>query len=102
MGITEEFSIYFNSTDGMAVDATYTSKLFAHPSSQSETVPGIFDNEYIEIEDVSSSRPVFMYESAQITSIARGDKLTINSIVYTVRDFQPDGTGSTVLVLEVL
>jgi len=101
MAITEDFTIYFNSTDGMAVDATYTAKQYAHDSSQSTTVPGIFDNEYIEINDVSSSRPIFMFESSKITSPVRGDKLTINSIVYTVKEIQPDGTGVTTFVLEV-
>lgn len=101
--IDEDFSIYYDADDGIAVTAEYTSKRYQHPSSQSIDVNGIFDDEFSSVEGVGTSLPMFEYESDNLPDIARGDKITIpkvGGITYTIRSFQPDGTGSTELILE--
>jgi len=80
--------------NGFAVTATYGSN----------SVNGIFDQDYFEIIDsnavVESSQPAFTCRTIDVTGIAHGDTLTINSVAYKVVGNKPDGTGMTVLPLE--
>lgn len=88
--------------DEFADAATYSAKVYAsvHPSSKSTTVDGIFDKDYVEINGVESYSPVFDCATPDVSDATHGAKLTINSVVYTVRGVQPDGTGMTRLILE--
>jgi len=94
-----ELAIFFGADD-FGVAATYT------PSGGSPvTVNGIFDNEFFEVEAggevaVAMEQPRFACRTADVSSAAEGDSISINSIAYTVRVVQSDGTGVTVLVLE--
>lgn len=70
------------------------------------TVNGIFDNDFIEVETgagvgVALQQPRFQCRTADVPTAAEGDSITINSIAYTIRIVQDDGTGMTVLVLEL-
>lgn len=70
----------------------------------STTISGIFDNEYIGVPsgdiDVESASPAFTCQTSDVPSADHGDTLVVNSVTYTVRGVQPDGTGITVLLLE--
>lgn len=71
------------------------------------TVNGIFDNEYIEVETgagvgVSLQQPRFTCRSADVLAVVEGTSATISGVSYTVRIVQPDGTGMTELILEVV
>ena len=100
MAITEDLTIYFDSSTGMAVTAQYTPKEYAHTSSKTTTIKGIYDNEYLEVLDAKTSTPVFVCATSDVSAVKNGDKLTVNSTVYTIRNTQPDGTGVTRLELE--
>lgn len=94
-----ELAVFFDADD-FGVAATYT------PSGGSPaTVNGIFDNEFFEVEAggeiaVAMEQPRFTCRTSDVSTAAEGDSITINSIAYTVRVVQSDGTGVTVLVLE--
>ena len=94
-----ELAVFFDA-DEFGVAATYT------PSGGSTaTVNGIFDNEFFEVEAggeiaVAMEQPRFTCRTSDVSTAAEGDSITINSIAYTVRVVQSDGTGVTVLVLE--
>lgn len=67
---------------------------------------GIFDNDYAGVNvaevEFASSAPMFYIESSTLPcKPIIGDRLYIADDVYTVRNFRPDGTGMTVLQLEV-
>ena len=70
------------------------------------SIVGIFDNAY-QIVDVaeagfSSSVPIFTIPTAALPcKPALGDLLFIDCDKYIVRNFKADGTGVTVLTLEV-
>jgi len=64
------------------------------------TVNGIFDNGYVAELDVESTRPTFTCATADVSTVAHGDSITISGTAYTVRGIEPDGTGVTTLVLE--
>ena len=70
------------------------------------TVNGIFDNEYFEVDPLSgvgvvSAQPRFVCTTADLPSGATsGDAITIDGTAYTVRVIQPEGTGVTTVVLE--
>lgn len=67
---------------------------------------GIFDNDYIDIEvdepEFASSQPRIMLPTAALPcEPVAGDRVWHDEEVYIVRNFQDDGTGVTVLILEV-
>ena len=93
-----ELAIFFDS-DYFGVTASYT------PSGGSASnVNGIFDNEFFEAGvgevGVAFQQPRFLCRTSDVSSAAEGDAITINSVAYTIRVVQPDGTGTTTLVLE--
>lgn len=70
------------------------------------SIVGIFDNTYqvVDVAEVgfSSSTPIFTIATAALPcKPVVGDLLFINCDKYTVRNFKADGTGVTVLTLEV-
>lgn len=90
----------FVDIDDFGTAATYT------PSGGlAATVNGIFDNEFIEVDagggvGVALNQPRFHCRTADVSSAAEGDTITIGGVAYTVRIVQDDGTGMTVLILE--
>ncbi len=94
-----ELAVFFE-TDDFGVAATYTKQ-----GGSPATVNGIFDNEFFEVETggevaVAMEQPRFACRTSDVSTASEGDSITINSIAYTVRVVQSDGTGVTVLVLE--
>ena len=58
----------------------------------------IFDVMYIEALGVSSTNPVALAKASDVADSDLGKTLTINSVVYTIRDRQPQDDGSIVLL----
>lgn len=88
------------------VDDFGTAASYTPAGGSASTVNGIFDNDFIEVETgagvgVALQQPRFHCRTADVSSAAEGDSITINSTAYTVRIVQDDGTGMTVLVLEL-
>ncbi len=92
MAIVEDLSVLLN-TDHFATAATVGAA----------TVNGIFDESFVEINGVESLSPTFYCASADVTanSMADGTAITIGGTGYTVRGVQPDGSGMTLLILEL-
>ena len=95
-----ERAVFFG-TDDFGTAATYT------PSGgSSSTVNGIFDNDYALADPlgsvgVGSADPRFVCRTSDVATAANGDALVVNSVTYTVRNVEDDGTGVTTLVLEI-
>lgn len=70
-----------------------------------EDVFGIFDGAYISPLDVSSSGPAFTLKTASVSGDPIGTALVITTGLgegtYKVVENEPDGTGMTILKLEV-
>ena len=98
MAFEEDFGVFF-SADDFAVSALYTPYGYPHPCSESITVYGIFENKYIETEGIQGRKPTFNCAESIIDNITEGDQLEINSVVYTVKDWDIDGTGEILLLL---
>jgi len=72
------------------------------------SVPGILDNEYIEVDDVGETRPV--YHCDQAVALAAGAAVNASIVItptrtgvpvtYAIRELQPDGAGMLRLILE--
>jgi hypothetical protein len=63
-------------------------------------VTGIFDAAYIDpLGQFEGSAPVFHAASADLEGIEQGDTLTVDDVVYTVVEVQPDGTGMVLVRL---
>ena len=69
------------------------------------TFTGIFDNDFLAVDvdesEVESSEPTLLARTADVSSLAHGDTLTISAESYTVRGIQPDGTGMTQIMLSI-
>jgi len=94
-----ELAIFFDADD-FGVAASYTPQ-----GGAAVTINGIFDNEFFEVAAggevaVAMEQPRFACRTSDVSSAAEGDSITINTINYTIRVVQSDGTGVTVLVLE--
>ncbi len=94
-----ELAIFFDADD-FGVAASYTPQ-----GGSAVTINGIFDNEFFEVAAggevaVAMEQPQFACRTSDVSSAAEGDSITINTINYTIRVVQSDGTGVTVLVLE--
>jgi hypothetical protein len=83
----------FFDTDEFAVEITYNSA----------TIKGIFDNTFTQDDQgavqVDTKNPQVLVKSSDVTGLAHGDTMTVNSIAYKVRSIQPDGTGVTNVLL---
>jgi hypothetical protein len=90
----EDFSVYTDLDTPGVVTATIGTK----------EVQGPFDHEYVETTiggvPVAGERPVFGCAESDLPPYTDGTEIRINSIVYKIRDWQPDGTGWINLILE--
>lgn len=90
-------------TNEFAVPALYESIVNGNPVS-SVTINGIFENDYFDIVDgesvVESSQPGFTCRTIDVAGVKHGDRLTINSVQYTIVGNKPSSFGVTVLPLE--
>ena len=70
-------------------------------SVASVTMWGIFDNEFLDVLDTQSANPQLLVSTADIPSIAFGDAVIVTAFSFTgtVREWQPDGQGMTLLML---
>lgn len=70
------------------------------------TVHGIFDDAYAVGEvgelGMGTTHPTLLLPSAQVPAAVRGMQVQVAGQHFTVEDAQPDGTGLTLLLLEVL
>ena len=91
MSFVEDFTVFFAD---FGVQATHTGG----------AVTVIFDRAHIEAMggEVSGTGPIALAVTADVASFTpNATSITIGGIAYTVRDIQPDGTGMSLLVLEV-
>ncbi|GJQ59783.1 MAG: hypothetical protein D8M57_13215 [Candidatus Scalindua sp. AMX11] len=83
----------FLDSDEFAVDITYNSG----------TIQGIFDNAFLEDQqddvDIETLQPQVTVKTSDVSGLAHGDTMTIDSVVYNVIGIQPDGTGLTNVLL---
>ena len=91
----------FLSTSDFGQTATYT------PSGGSaSTINGIFESGDGGVDlggsvGVTSDDPQFHCATSDVASAGEGDTLVTGGVNYTVRDVTDDGTGMTILMLEV-
>ena len=86
---TEDLTAFFD-TDDFAIAATLQGSATA--------VNVIFDAAHLEALGVSSANPVALCKAADVSDADIGKTLTIDAVVYTIRDRQPWDDGATVLL----
>lgn len=85
---------FFNSNDGLT-----TSGLL---SSTNETLTGYFDvisSDVFIDDEAAGTRAEFICDVTGLTKSIVGNNLTVNSVVYRITGFQPDGQGLVTLAL---
>jgi len=91
----------FFEIDDFGTAATYTPN-----GGSAVTVNGIFDNDFVEVDagggvGFALQQPRFVCRTADVSSAAEGDALSVEGTAHTIRIVKDDGTGLTELVLEV-
>jgi hypothetical protein len=83
----------FLDNEEFAVDITYNAG----------TIQGIFDAEFSSAVEgemgIESTVPQVMVKTSDVSSAVHGQTMTINSVVYKIIGIQPDGTGTTLILL---
>ena len=91
------------------LEASVNSAVMAHLSNATATlngvdVAGIFDNAYHAGDigiGMASTQPAFTTLTTNVTGEAVGQLLVIHGTSYYVAAHEPDGTGMSLLLLEV-
>ena len=99
MAFQKAFDALINTVNKVfATTATYT---YASDSS-TQDIQGVFENGFIEINGVITKTPLF--KNVKLDDLTaeptEDDTLTINSVIYIVRNHEPDSFGSTTIILE--
>lgn len=93
---TEDLTSMFDETYGFAVPAVFKTK----------AISVIYDEDYYAASgqdvDIESTKPAAICRSADVPGVKIGDSITVDGDVFTVINVKPDGTGVTVLALEVV
>lgn len=92
-----------------ALEASVNNAVMVHLPNATGTlngveVAGVFDNAYRAGDigiGMASTQPAFTTLTAHIVGEAVGQLLTINGVSYYVAAHEPDGTGMSLLLLEV-
>jgi hypothetical protein len=84
----EDLDVFFNTAD-FATAATLQG---------GAVVNVIFDAAHLEVLGVSSANPVALVKASDVAVSDVGKTLTINAVVYTINDRQPQDDGATVLL----
>lgn len=88
--LTEDLTIFFD-PDGLGNTATVGSG----------SMNGVFDREYVEVGNIEGYYPTFLVSDADAATVTKNSTvLTIASVGYLAISKRPDGTGTTLLVLE--
>lgn len=100
MAFAEDLSLFFDATNGFAVDVSATTRLGAAVQFKA-----IFDAPHVDVLGtglMESSGPVLIAVTADVQDLAHRDRLTVNAKVYAIESIQPDGTGVTLFKLEAV
>ena len=89
MAFTEDLSVFLSTSD-FAVSC----------SLGLVTINGILDNEYIEINEVSTLSPVLVVKTADVSTAVEGDAITVDDVSYKIITKESDGTGMTRCILQ--
>lgn len=96
MAFNEEYSAFFDSSQGFALSALYNGET---------DIDVILDRAYFEdrpgFAGVASSQPMALAIEADVPEAAAGDTLEIGTTTYTVTEVQADGTGLVMLMLRI-
>lgn len=92
-----------------ALEASVNHAVMAHLTNATATlngveVVGMFDNSYHAGDigiGMASTQPAFTTLTANVVGEAVGQLLVINGVSYYVAAHEPDGTGMSLLLLEV-
>lgn len=63
------------------------------------TIYGNFENSTVVIDGVETKAPTFDTLDTDLTGVKHGDHITIASVTYHIIGIEPNGKGSTLLIL---
>ena len=91
--LTTDLDAKFFDPNDFAVTASY--------GALATEINGIFENQFGEFGGMAATRPTFICRTSDVSDAVDGTALTIAGVAYTIRVVENDGTGVTVLILEL-
>jgi len=96
--------VHITQEDYTAIMAPFVIEVTAFAATGNERrFDAIFDDWHKAFGDdlqLSGSDPVLFVRDSDMTGLVQGVSLTVNGIVYKIRDVQPDGPGTVKLELK--
>jgi len=89
----EDFTAFFNTEE-------HADHIIVQRSG--EIIHGIIEKEYIETNDISGYKPVLICQSKELENVKRGDVLELGKTLYRFINGEPDGTGVSQSMLELI
>lgn len=80
--------------------ATYTPKGYPHTSAKSSTIDGVFEEKFVETDNIAGKRPTFYTAFTNVSDVKEDAHLTHDGTHYLVKEWENDGYGMTLLILE--
>lgn len=85
-----------------SVSEFFDTKDFAVPAViHGRAINVIFDAQYVDVLGTESASPAATCASKDVADVQHDDQIEINGVTYRVTGIQPDGTGVTVLRLQL-
>lgn len=89
-----------------AAQARLNQAVFRHLPNEEALLDGnsvdvIFDRNYLNADGMASTSPAALADSALVAAATQASLLVVAGNTYRVRSIEPDGTGSTLLRLEL-
>lgn len=89
--LSEDLALFFQHCE-FAVTARW---------KQTHLIKGLFENAYVEVQQVESTAPAFICAASEVPGIQQRDELIIHDERYRIVNVRPDGTGLVTLILEL-
>lgn len=90
MAMVEDISDFFDS-DEFAIVAIYLG---------TQSINVIYDHAYTEQFGIAGNNPFITVNALDFVGVAKGQSITLEAVNYTIKTFEPDGTGILRLELQ--
>lgn len=89
-----------------AAQARLNQAVFRHLPNETAVLDGnavdvIFDRNYLAVDGMGSTSPAALADSELVATATQASTMVVRGNTYRVRSIEPDGTGSTLLRLEL-
>lgn len=101
MAFTEDLSLFFDTTNGFAVDVTINTSVGVLVRTIKGIMTSALENLAMFDAQVEASGPELVCRTSDLTSVDHSNKFVIAGVTYRLINRLDDGTGTSTLSLKV-